>query len=1043
MKTLIKTMVFLLAVTLATTARAGGQRTFTVNGVSFTMVAVDGGTFTMGATAEQGNSYYSDERPTHQVTLSDFMIGQTEVTEALWTAVMGSNPSYYKKGDNYPVEYVSWDDCQTFITKLNQLTGATFRLPTEAEWEFAARGGNQSKGYKYAGSNNREEVSWYEMYSGGSKHPVATKAPNELGIYDMSGNVWERLQDWYGSYSSEAQTDPTGPASGTKRATRGGGWKEWGDYKDYGRVSNRGANVQSDTNYDMGLRLAMGNIEVIKATGLALDKSSLSLIVGSGATLNATIIPDNVSNKTLNWTSSDPNIASVDANGNVVANDEGTAIITVSTTDGSDLSASCTVVCQYGDTRTVLIGTGGASTEGAPICNWCMTDYQGNESLYLRDELKMKKGDIITSLSYHCVGGSAGGGLFNVRIINTSLNELCGTDHDIYNNDPSILKVKYEDTVYGTVQLGGYSSGDWVTFNLSKPFVYDGENIIVDIRNVEKGSRSGWVYFETTPGIEHRTFVWLHALDEAVTGFNSSDCVHNDNNLLNVLITYAPNAVDYVYASELSLNKTETFLAVNDSEQLVATIEPENVTTKTLQWTSSNPTVATVDGTGTGRALNRGPAVITATTTDGSELSASCTVVVTSIYALLTDTLTHVRGDAATVVDLPIVMVNKNDIAGLQFELSLPDGVSMVMTNGVPAVTLDDNRKSRDHSVFASRLSNGNYRVLVSSPTNKKLKGNNGVVLHLNLELAQYHGSGDKTLRFTNINLVEPDETQHAIDDFTSIARLCYVLGDADADTHVDAGDYMSTVLSIMEQPVVRFYSDAANVNNDSGINITDLIGITNIALGIRSAEVKHAPAVGRTAEPSVALVPADDRAACDIVMHNSLPMAGMQFDVTLPEGMRIEGAEALGRATGWQVATADLGNGKTRVLMSHFGDKNITAGDDAVIRLSLTGTARGDGECVITGIAIAQRDLTTFHPSPFKIAVTGIDDLANNGKASIYAQGGNVIIESGEAGEAQLVMLSGMARPLHVSAGRNVYPVNSPGVYVVRFNGVTAKLQL
>lgn len=804
---------------------------------------------------------------------------------------------------------------------------------------------------------------------------------------------------------------------------------------------------------DVDSRIPNTKISFIRkyiATGLALDKSSLSLIVGSGATLNATIIPDNVSNKTLNWTSSDPNIASVDANGNVVANDKGTAIITVSTTDGSDLSASCTVVCQYGDTRTVLIGTGGASTQCVPICNWWMSTYQGSEDLYLKDELKMKKGDIITSLSYRCVGGSAGGGKFNVRIVNTSLNELTDVDYDYQVRDPSIIKVKYEDTVYGTVQLGGYSSGDWVTFNLSKPFVYDGENIIVDIRNVEKGSCSGWVYFETTPNAPRKELVWWNATDEAATSFDDSYSdrgiyiTDSNGSRANVLITYAPNAVDYVYASELSLNKTETFLAVNGTEQLVATIEPENVTTKTLQWTSSNPTVATVDGTGTVRALNRGTAVITATTTDGSELSASCTVVVTSIYALLTDTLTHVRGDAATVVDLPIVMVNKNDIAGLQFELSLPDGVSMVMmANGLPAVTLDDNRKSRDHSVFASRLSNGNYRVLVSSPTNKKLKGNNGVVLHLNLELAQYHGSGDKTLRFTNINLVEPDETQHAIDDFTSIARLCYVLGDADADTHVDAGDYMATVLSIMEQPVVRFYSDAANVNNDSGINITDLIGITNIALGIRSAEVKHAPAVGRTAEPSVSLTPADDRAACDIVMHNSLPMAGMQFDVTLPEGMRIEGAEALGRATGWQVATADLGNGATRVLMSHFGDRNIATGDDAVIRLSLTGTARGDGECEITGIAIAQRDLTTFHPAPFRAAVTGINDLADNGKASIYAQGGNVIIESGEAGEAQLVMLNGMTRPLHVSAGRNVYPINNSGVYVVRFNGVTAKLQL
>ncbi|MCI7781066.1 MAG: formylglycine-generating enzyme family protein [Bacteroidales bacterium] len=187
------------------------------------MVYVSGGTFTMGATSEQGSDAEDDEKTTHRVTLSSFYIGKYEVTQGLWKAVMDTNPSDWK-GDNLPVENVSWDDCQDFIRKLNAMTGKNFRLPTEAEWEFAARGGNSSRGYKYAGSDNIDDVAWYNGNSGDKTHSVGTKSPNELGIYDMSGNVWEWCQDWYGSYSSYPQTNPTGASNGLGRVLRGGSW---------------------------------------------------------------------------------------------------------------------------------------------------------------------------------------------------------------------------------------------------------------------------------------------------------------------------------------------------------------------------------------------------------------------------------------------------------------------------------------------------------------------------------------------------------------------------------------------------------------------------------------------------------------------------------------------------------------------------------------------------------------------------------------------------------------------------------------------------
>ena len=232
---------------------ADGDKTFTVKGVTFTMKPVAGDTFTMGATSEQGSDAWFDEKPTHQVTLSSYYIGETEVTQALWQAVMGSNPSDHK-GSNLPVEQVSWYDCQEFITKLNAMTGQKFRLPTEAEWEFAARGGNKSKGYKYSGSNNIDNVAWYDGNSGYKTHAVKTKSPNELGIYDMSGNVKEWCSDWEDSYSSNAQTNPTGPSTGSIRVYRGGKWDHRaGDC----RVSKRGYSVPEVIAFDLGFRLAL------------------------------------------------------------------------------------------------------------------------------------------------------------------------------------------------------------------------------------------------------------------------------------------------------------------------------------------------------------------------------------------------------------------------------------------------------------------------------------------------------------------------------------------------------------------------------------------------------------------------------------------------------------------------------------------------------------------------------------------------------------------------------------------------------------------
>jgi formylglycine-generating enzyme required for sulfatase activity len=186
------------------------------------MVFVEGGTFQMGS--ESGDP---DEKPVHSVTLSSFNIGKYEVTQAQWNAVMGNNPSFNSGCDNCPVDNVSWNDVQQYIQKLNAKSGKNYRLPTEAEWEYAAKGGKKSKGYTYSGSNDIGSVAWYTDNSGDKTHAVGTKQANELGIFDMSGNVVEWCSDWYGNYSSFSVTNPTGTSSGEYRVIRGGGWNSY------------------------------------------------------------------------------------------------------------------------------------------------------------------------------------------------------------------------------------------------------------------------------------------------------------------------------------------------------------------------------------------------------------------------------------------------------------------------------------------------------------------------------------------------------------------------------------------------------------------------------------------------------------------------------------------------------------------------------------------------------------------------------------------------------------------------------------------------
>ncbi|MCX6556694.1 MAG: SUMF1/EgtB/PvdO family nonheme iron enzyme [Candidatus Aminicenantes bacterium] len=216
--------------------------------LDFDMVAIPGGTFEMGST---GSEAYPDERPVHAVAISPFQIGKYEVTQGQWKAVMGSNPSAYPNGDDYPVETVSWNDAQAFIQKVYAMTGRRYRLPTEAEWEYACRAGTTAERY-----DDSDAIAWYSGNSGFQSHPVRQKQPNSFGLYDMLGNVSESCRDWYGPYPSTAQNDPGGPASGTHYVRRGGSFNSAADCI---RAARRNYGLADFRSAGLGFRLARTN----------------------------------------------------------------------------------------------------------------------------------------------------------------------------------------------------------------------------------------------------------------------------------------------------------------------------------------------------------------------------------------------------------------------------------------------------------------------------------------------------------------------------------------------------------------------------------------------------------------------------------------------------------------------------------------------------------------------------------------------------------------------------------------------------------------
>lgn len=608
-KTLCGVVICLLVMTATAATNVGGAvnagpkvfsnqsstKTFSVNGVSFKMVLVEGGTFTMGRTdGTSTSSYYDNETPIHYVTLSNFSIGQTEVTQALWKAVMGSNPSDFTGDTKRPVEQVTWSECQEFITKLNQKTGMGFRLPTEAEWEFAARGGNKSQGYKYSGSNDANAVAWFSSNSSSTTHPVAAKSPNELGIYDMSGNVHEWCQDGYDYYSEEPQINPIGSETNDHHVYRGGSWNFGEAACRVSARSNYGADICS---HFLGLRLVLE--DETKATSMSLDRNEVELGIQGQMQLVANVFPENAT-QVVAWTSSDTNIATVDSYGRVYAISTGQAIITAKTIDGSDLSATCQLTVTPQLVTDIALSSTSINlypNETQQLSVIITPAYATNQSLnWTSSDSAVAIVDVDGKVTAVSVGNAT---ITATTTDGSNLSALC----QVTVNPRLVTSVTMSESnaeLYPTQTLYLYATV--LPYNATySTLTWSSSN-----DNVSTVSNTGKV---TAIAIGDATITAT-----TIDGTNLSTTCH---------IVVKPKLV-----SSVTLNKSSASLYPNEVIYLYANISPYNATNKVLTWQTSNSAVATVDETGKVTALSPGTATITASTTDGSNLSASCLVTV-------------------------------------------------------------------------------------------------------------------------------------------------------------------------------------------------------------------------------------------------------------------------------------------------------------------------------------------------------------------------------------------------------------------------------
>ena len=533
----------------------------------------------------------------------------------------------------------------------------------------------------------------------------------------------------------------------------------------------------------------------------------------------------------------------------------------------------------------------------------------------------------------------------------------------------------------------------------------------------------------------------------AGTATITATTVDGSNLTASCAVTVEPNVV---LAASIELNQTSASVTEGETLQLTATVMPEDATEKTVTWESSSEDVATVDQNGLVTAVAAGTATITATTIDGSELSASCEVTVNGVATvnntLDADALSARCGEEK---QLAVRMDNESSITALQCDIYLPEGVSIATEDGDYLIDLVPARKATNHTVSTNDLPNGAIRLFITSATSKPFKGNSGDVFILNLVVDGDAESGEYSLDLRNIILSDTEAHPYYVPDLNvPVTIMDYIKGDVNIDGTVNVSDYVATANYILELDPHPFLFVAADIDENLTINVSDLVGVANIALNFMSAPaIYHAPAMGYGGEGLMSFTAncstiSPNRHVVTLDLSNSNAVTAFQMDINLPDGMKLVDASLSDRATAsHSLEMTTLASGAYRLLGASMMSKAFASSEGALLTLEIEGDA--SGAAVIDGIMLAEPDATLHQHDAMTLALgnSGVHEMMSD--VNIYLQDGMVVVESPVASKVQFILPNGMSVVREVKAGRNVYNTGLKGVVIVKVGNQVNKFRL
>ena len=890
-----------------------------------------------------------------------------------------------------------WDNKDDMFTNYTYYN-APLRVPASSKNAYLADQ-NWRQFYTIIGIGTDGEVLATSISLNTSTLLLDVGAVSQLSATVYPSNTTNKEVAWTSSNASIAQVDNNGFVTAIAPGT---------------------VTIKATTTDGSNLSATCSVTVVRKATSITLNVNSLSMFVYQTSQLTATIYPTNASNKTVAWTSSNPAVATVSSTGLVTANVSGTTIITATTTDGTNLSASCEVTVS-------IVPVSSISLNNTSLTLDVNDTYQLVESI-LPNNATYKT--VMWTSSNPAVATVSSSGL--VTPIAPGNTVIIATTTDGTN-----LSASCQVTVIKRVKSITLNESS-MTLTLPETALLTATVIPVDATNPNLNWASSNPSVAT---VDANGFIRSKAVGTTTIWATTTD---GSNLSVSCQVT-----VRKQYVTSITLNESKLVMHIGESYPLMAEILPENASDKTLTWTTGNSSIAIVDNNGLVTAIEGGTTVIRAIAADGSNVSSSCEIEVIPDYYIMLDTLTYVRGALSQIMDLPVSLVNKNLISGIQFDVTLPSGVKFNYIEDSPDVWLDDARKTRSHSISANQLSNGKYRILVSSSSSKDLKGYDGVLVHMNLILPQENSTGSRYINVSNIIASEADETRHTLDNKSTMVNFCYIVGDADANAIVDIADHAATSSKILGKSPSPFFYDAANVDGNTSLDVVDLVGITNIALEIKPITIRQAPVIGGF----------ENRLICDNLRINSgceqdiaigldcgFDFAGFQMDLTLPRGLKLLAATLGEEASELGLTAEMMPNGKIRILGTSFSDAEISGICSKLLTLKVKAESDyiSGTEIEFDDILFAERNLTAHFLDGsciVYVAPSSVYELME--EARIYVENGHVIVETPVAGIVQIIDLVGRVVEYQAQVGRNVYAVDADGIYIIHFNDKTIKVRL